>query len=461
LEAFEPNVCTVRVVALSPDSNEILSVPAADGLYLPTVVIPRFERFAESLTAAMRRQWNSEVICLFPPAIDSGEDRAHHYHVVECWRQTGTHSRQTRSVPARSLTEESFANADDYWAVRHSLDECNQDGRERGLHPFAHPGWFRQLRAWVSQAVTPLGFELTDAFQQLNASPSFSLIRFETTGTPVWFKAVGEPNLQEFGITFLLAHLFPDFVAPVLARRTDWRGWLSPDISGQNLGDTLDIETWRTVAASLARLQLASIGNQTELLKAGARDLRTPVLGELLAPFFEAMTELMGKQAKFPPPALSAPELRWLREEIQQALATFSALDIPDTLGSSDLNPRNIIVGAGRTSFLDWSEAYVGHPFFSFAYLLEHFRRSGCGDDEGELTASYLVPWRALLSSPRISSALASLPLLAVFAFAAGSNLWRQDAFLHSRATSGYLRALTRRMNLEAKQRRSEDICRV
>jgi len=443
----------VRVIAFSCTGNEILSVPAGDGLHLPAVVIPRCERFAESLTAAMRRQWNCEVISLFAAAIQSGQDRGHHHHIVACWREIGTLSPQTLWVPALSLTQKSFANAEDYSAVRHSLDECNGDGPNRGLGPFAHPGWFPQLRAWVSQVITPLGFELGDTFRQLNASPSFSLIRFETNDTPVWFKAVGEPNLQEFGITFILAQLFPDFVAPVLARHADWHGWLSPEVSGRNLSDTLDIEPWRTAAESLARLQVASIGSQTELLKAGARDLRAPVLRDLPAPFFDAMTGLMGRQAKFPPRALSASELRRLKQEVQESLASIAALDIPDTLGSCDLNPGNVIVGAGQSTFLDWSEAHIGHPFFSFAYLLEHFRRSAPECDEAELVSSYLLPWRSLLSSDRIALALRCAPLLAAFAFAAGSNLWREDAVFDSPAASGYLRALTRRMNLEANKR--------
>jgi hypothetical protein len=453
LDASEPKDRTVRVIAFSRCGNEILSVPGGDGLHLPTVLIPSCERFGEILTAAMRRQWNCEVICLFTPAIESCQDRGHHHHVVECWREMGTDSLQTRWVSIPSLTQNSFANAEDYSAVQQSLDERNQDGRERRLRPFAQPGWFRQLRAWVSEAIAPLGLELTDAFRQLNASPSFSLIRFETSGTPVWFKAVGEPNLREFEITFTLAERFRDFVAPVLARRVDWHGWLSPEVVGQNLSGTLDIKPWRSAAESFSRLQIASIGKQTELLKAGARDVRTRVLGELLVPFFEAMTWLMGRQAKFPPPALSASELRWLREEIRESLVAIAGLDIPETLGSCDLNPGNVVVHEGGSRFLDWSEAHIGHPFFSLAYLLEHFRRCVPGCDEAELVASYLMPWRSLLSSDRIAIALRCAPLLAAFAYAASSSLWREDPFSCSPATSGYLRALARRMNFEAKKR--------
>jgi len=52
----------------------------------------------------------------------------------------------------------------------------------------------------VRAVIRPLGMELKD-FHQLNGCETFSLIRFETTQLPVWFKAVGKPNLHEFPIT--------------------------------------------------------------------------------------------------------------------------------------------------------------------------------------------------------------------------------------------------------------------
>jgi len=53
--------------------------------------------------------------------------------------------------------------------------------------------------------------------QQLNGSETFSLLKFETTKAPVWFKAVGEPNVREFLITLKLFELFPDYVPKILA----------------------------------------------------------------------------------------------------------------------------------------------------------------------------------------------------------------------------------------------------
>ena len=116
-----------------------------------------------------------------------------------------------------------------------------------------------ELRHWTAHVIRPLGLELTGPLRQYNASPSFSLIRFETNGPAVWFKAVGEPNLREFPITLKLAELFPRFMPEVLGTKPEWNGWLSREVDGQNLGETKDIALWEQAATDLARLQIQSI----------------------------------------------------------------------------------------------------------------------------------------------------------------------------------------------------------
>jgi len=61
-----------------------------------------------------------------------------------------------------------------------------------------------------------MGVRLTGKFRQLNASPTFSLIRLETNGVALWFKATGKPNEHELAIALSLARLFPRYVPRVL-----------------------------------------------------------------------------------------------------------------------------------------------------------------------------------------------------------------------------------------------------
>ena len=80
-----------------------------------------------------------------------------------------------------------------------------------------------------------------------------------------------------------------------------------------------------------------------------------------------------------------------LGEQIEEALSLSADLGIPDALGHLDLNPGNVIVSEGQCVFLDWAEAYVGNPLFSFQYLVEHFRRMAGVDATAEsgLTSAY------------------------------------------------------------------------
>ena len=129
------------------------------------------------------------------------------------------------------------------------------------------------------------------------------------------------------------------------------------------------------------------------------------------------------------------------------------ALGIPETLGHLDLNPGNIIVSPSRCTFLDWAEAYVGNPFFSLEYLREHLRRRNGTDStvETKLVESYCAQWEHVVPPAAVAEGLELAPLLAVFAYAAGSYAWEDTERLQL-ATAGYLRSLTRRMHREGNE---------
>jgi aminoglycoside phosphotransferase (APT) family kinase protein len=160
----------------------------------------------------------------------------------------------------------------------------------------------------------------------------------------------------------------------------------------------------------------------------------------------------MEQQTKVPPPVLSQQELSLLGVRIEDALTLLEDLGLPEVLGHSDLNPGNIVVAIDRCVFVDWAEAHVGHPFMSFEYLLEHFRRS-TGTDiafESRLARSYSASWRQLFSGEIVAEALALAPLAAVFAYAAGNDAWKNQGRLEDPKVAGYFRSLARRMNREA-----------
>jgi hypothetical protein len=444
---------TCRAIVLSPDGTEVLLRTTATGFMFPHVEIPLWERVAENLTAALKRDWGCDTVCLFNPnhSLQHDTPNGSHCEVMECWRDQRSGDADWELIC--SLTANSFQKEEDFRTLERSLYRLD-DYEHDPSSPFARRGWLARLRHWAADVIRPLGLELTGSLHQYNASPAFNLIRLETTGPAVWFKAVGEPNLREFPITLKLAELFPRFVPEILGTKPEWNGWLSSEVKGTNLGETRDLGLWEKAAADLARLQIESISGFDSILDSGAHDLRTDALLSSLDPFFELVARLMEEQPKVPPPTLSRHELSLLKLRIEDSLTLLEDLQIPNTLGHMDLNAGNVIVSADRSVFLDWAEAYVGPPFFSLEFLLQHFRRAQGTNAtlESQFVNAYKAPWCQLLSEDRISEALAAAPLTAVFAYAAGTGAWRDEEKLRDPKIAGYFRSLARRMNREAIQ---------
>lgn len=442
-----------HVVVFSQDGTDVLLKSVDAGFVFPSIEIPRWQRLAENLTAALKRDWGCDAVCLFTPNDPSQDSNSNgnRYEAMECWRNESTGEANWK--PIRSLTAKTFQNEAEFRVLEqclHELDDYEHDPSS----PFARRGWLGELQSWTGEKVRSKGIELTGPFRQYNASPSFSLIRFETNGPAVWFKAVGEPNRREFPLTLKLAQLFPEYLPELVATRPDWNGWLSLEAPGTNLGQTQEMALWERAAAALARLQVKSIGKTGSILDTGARDLRTAPLSDLADPFLGIMAQLMERQAKVPPGILGGKELDWLGAQIKDSLTLLEELGIPDALGHLDLNAGNIIVSENGYVFVDWAEAYVGHPFLSFEYLLEHFRHAIGADvaREAELVRSYNAPWEQVLPADVIAEALTLAPLAAVFAYAAGIDGWRNQERPIEPKAAGYFRSLARRMHREATQ---------
>ena len=441
-----------RVLVFGRDGTEILLTRSGSGLQLPEVSIHKWERMAEKVTNAVEKQWGEIVVCLFEPDWPMA-DESSRYVVARHWRICERSSAPLRWIPIRDLSDAWFSVPSDTRMVQDSLARCRMPSCE--TDPFTHLNWFEELCEWAAKAINQRGLRLTGNFRQLNASPAFSLIRFETNGPAVWFKAVGEPNQREFPITLALANDFPKYMPDLIATRSDWNAWLTSEAGRTNLAETHDPSLWRNAAAALANLQIESIGNAERLIGCGAHDLTPTRLLETVSPFLEVIAELMNRQPKTSPPVLSKGDLAVLGERIRSAISDLQEFQLADTLGHLDLNPGNVIVKSpAQCVFLDWSEANVGHPFYSFQYLLQHFRRMVSQDPIAEhaFTSSYLHPWSDLAPVEALREAMALAPLIAAYAYGAGTNVWRTPERLRDPKVAGYFRALARRMKREADQ---------
>lgn len=444
-----------RLLILRNGASELLVAGDRSPFTLPGVEIPRWERVAENLTAAVRKRYGISAICLFAPELSptATDGKRRFYQVMETRHASARAPDGTNWLPLDSISDQSFTHQDRA-TIAEMLRQIEEFRRGEAFGPFGRPGWIDELFVWTQREIEPHGLRLTGEYRQLNASPTFALLRLETDRQAVWFKAVGEPNLREFPITLRLAQLFPTYVPRILATCPSCNGWLSLEIEGTQERGTGEIDFWETTAAALASLQIESIKQCKPLLDAGAHDLGFAKLAGLVHPFLDVANLLMDRQTKIPPPRLSHKELASLGKHIEDALHLIRNLSVADSLGHLDPNPGNIIISPLGCVFLDWAEAYVGHPFFTLGYLLEYFRRAVGKEKrlEKKLIDSYARGWKQAVSPAAIAESFAVVPLLAAFAYTTRCWLCGDQERFRQPETAAYLRALTRRMSQEANQ---------
>ena len=445
---------TFTAVILRHSNSEILLARDGFNFELPIVMIPKWRRVAQEITESILRLWGLKTIVLFQPEARSNASAdTDHYVVLEArdssWQPPASFGWVSRQgLRYRLLSTEEACSLEEALATADAHNDGSLDGA------FARAGWFDDLVSWAQEQIDPHRLSLTGKFRQLNGDPSFSLVRLETTGPAVWFKAVGEPNRHEFPLTVMLARHFPNYLPSLIAINPSWNGWLTFEVAGSMLDENSDLSSWEKAAGTLAKLQIESVQQTQALLDASCRDISALALLEQIDPFFDVMAEIMTKQPKVPPPVLSLHEVHALGVQLKEICSCLGELGLPDTLGHLDFNPGNIVAAGDGCVFLDWAEAYVGHPFFTFEYLREHLARmhpteTGWGP---RVTSRYLEPWKCLVSAEKLSRALEITPLVAVFAYAAGTGAWQDAQRLENPQLAGYLRALTRRMHREARR---------
>jgi phosphotransferase family enzyme len=445
---------TYLLIITRRNGSELLCLPEGPYHALPTVDIPRWERVAEPIRNTLKTHLNLDAYSLFtcPREPATSETSRTLFQVMECVHPDGPLPRAASWAPCSSLAVASFRNTEDSRRISDALRTLSHHVESHNGDPFAKPGWLRELCSWIAQQIEPLKIRLTGNFRQLNASSSFSLIRFETSGPAVWVKAVGKPNSHEFNIVSILAKLFPEYLPPIVAVRPEWNAWLTTEAEGTSPGADSNFSTWRAISTRLAELQIASVHETPRLMAAGCRDVSASSLLNCTDEFFAIMAELMNQQTKTPPSILTSEEILDLNKRIKEILSLLAASGIPDALNHLDFNPGNIFVSGDRCTFIDWAEAAIGHPFLTFEYLLEHLTRlrPDHADRREELVSAYASQWQRLARPSAVSHSLALAPLIAVFAYAVSTGTWREPETFASPRVAGYFRSLVRRMKREA-----------
>ncbi len=450
----QPDRDTFRLIILRRDGSEMLLLPSEPGWSLPRAQARLRERIAPQLIAGVKEHLGIETYCLFVPGFTAPYEEGPEgkYVVLESIWHNDKALAGTCWIPRTAAACQCVHPVEDREAIVESLREMDSYVSESKKGPFGRPGWLRDLFTWSQEQLGPWGFRANGNFRQFNFGPTFSLIRLETDGPAVWFKATGKPNLHELPITMCLARLFPGNLPQILGIHPSWNAWLSEEVSDTTLDQNMELSSWELAAETLAELQIASIGKSGALTGAQCKDLRLSRLIDLIPRFVDRMSELMAAQVKPSPPPLSFSDLEFVGRQLREALLFLQDLGLPDTLGHTDFNPGNIVVSPARCVFLDWAEACVTNPLVTFEYLREHARRNFPRGATAfvRIANAYRRPWTTLISPSEFAQALTVSPLIAVFVYAVASSDWNSPETLPGSARSGHFRSLTRRMHHEA-----------
>jgi hypothetical protein len=446
------------------DNSEVLLKPSNGNYSLPQIEIPKRRRIAEFLTKRVKEMWGVDAICLFDPIWEDGGirfDRPLNYQVLALRDAAGKPPAQLEWVKRSLIVTDTLASAAQLQALERSLYLADSFNSGTRPGPFANAGWLEDLVAWMEPHLRPLGLALTGSFKQLNASPFFNLIRFETDGVAVWFKAVGEPNVREYEITKQLGENHSQYLPRIIGTRPEWHGWLMLEADGRSPDHNTPLGQWQRVAKTFARLQIECIGNAAHLLEVGCKDLRVATLIQRIDLFVERMNELMQEQPVEPPRRLTRFELSELGNKLKDACHCMQQAGLPDSLFHGDFNPGNVRLSAERCVFLDWAEGCLGPPFLTLEYLIEFLRKVGLGlpEHEQHLRRSYARCWGAVASPAQISEAMQFAPSLAVFSYAVSSAAWESPELTREIRIAKYLRSLTRRLCKELERLRRPELC--
>lgn len=445
VESFE-------LIIPSADNTQVLLAEKGGHLLLPEVIIPKWERVAQSITKCVRELWDLRAVCLFQTTSPHDSHRCFREHIAvleirdHSWRPPA----DLNWIPRNIITD--ILSPLDASAVENVLNECDSYNNGVLYGPFARRGWMDELVPWVEAQINDSELKLTGQFLQLNASPDFCLIRLETAnGSGVWFKAVGGPNRHEYDVTLSLAGQRPEYFPEIIAANNHCKGWLMKEVEGVLLEQTCNCEDWLYAATTLGRMQADFLGQEQRLVAAGCRDLRLSTIMPQIDEFLEAMEGLMQRQRTDTPRPLSKLELLQLGKELKVACHGVAELDVPDTLGHCDLNPGNVIVNGGSVAFIDWVEAYVGNPLPTFEYLSLAFNRylPGCKAHKDSLYRVYADSLGMTIRPSLLSKASAFAPLLGVLFAAIHGEWWSDGGRACDDLQAKYLRSLARRIRRE------------
>jgi len=285
------------------------------------------------------------------------------------------------------------------------------------------PDWLKQAHAWIQAETARHSLRITGEIEQPHMYPWSTVLRVPSHGGTLFFKATAAETVYESALTQMLADWYPDTMPELIAVDTA-RGWMLMRDGGEQLRASIrpaqDIAPWNPVISLYAEIQIGLAEHLSELLALGIPDHRLAALPALYTQLLADEESLMIDQEK----GLTSAEWEQLKDKssrFEQICAELAAFDIPESLNHGDFHDGNVLIRNGRTTFFDWGDASVTHPFVSLRTFFVSIEIALKLDDYAftpemaTLLELYLEPWQkfasqdALLAAYRLSKPVASI----------------------------------------------------
>lgn len=408
LSCAEPIEC--RLVMIDPDSMRILTTATEAGSSLPRESVPAYTRVAEALNEAIEQRYGLRTLQL---AILPGAEEPTSCAVHEIMGSQEAALRSYSFVTLDEIASSELTEAERSLALKVMKGEANKLGR------FARLGWIDEL---LTKTGSHRDQNSTPIIRQLNQGIDFCLINLkDANGRNLWFKAVGEPNTREYALTVELARRFPEYLPKILATIPEWNGWIMEDVEGVPLNESFSIYKCEQALTALAVMQKKIVNDVALLSALGAKDWTCARIASLLEPFFREALSAMQAQTSTRSRPLAASEIYQLQKDMESALDEFSTAGIPETLLHGDIGHGNVIATCEGPVFLDWAEAYIGHPFLSAEHLLADLSRSNpvFAEKQDALRFHYAGHWKGYVKPSELGRVTRLAPAIAAFVYAA------------------------------------------
>jgi hypothetical protein len=262
------------------------------------------------------------------------------------------------------------------------------------------PRTIAEAHGWLREAAERAGRFVTGPIEQPHVRPWSTVFRAPTDRGAVYLKLCGPSQAYEPALTALLSRTVGDLVPEVIAVHPT-EDWMLLADGGDRLRDVLQgpgfLDAWVELLPRYAKLQIAFLGRDADLLACGTPDTRLDRLVPQLDATLSDERILRPAVGAFGP--AERERLRAFLPQIAAQCADLAALGIGPTIQHDDLHDANVLRRAARTVIFDWGDSCVTHPFLSLGVALRFAaHRTGLAIDDPaivRLKDAYLGAWSA------------------------------------------------------------------